>query len=69
VSRIVWVALSVDEAMVVAVAATAEMAKAAAQADSGEGAPIKWIERGIDHYSSERDGYGYQVRAFEVTES
>jgi hypothetical protein len=58
----VWVVLSVDEATVVAVTASAERGKAEAEDDCGK--PLTWIERRDGRFTS--TSWDYAVAPFEV---
>jgi hypothetical protein len=61
----VWVALDIEEATIVAVAATAELAKVEAEADNG--APLTWRERRDGRFTSgDLDYPEYRVQPFEL---
>lgn len=63
----VWVALDVEEASVVGVAATAELAKTMAEADNGSS--LTWRERSDDWFTAGPIDYSvYRVQPFEVIE-
>lgn len=61
----VWVTHSVDEATIIAVSTTEELAKAQAQADVGvDGEPLVWQRRRDGRYVSTT--WDYAVLPFEV---
>jgi len=60
----VWVVLSRDETMNIAVAETEELAKQAAQNDSGESTPLAWERQRDGRFVT--DDYDYEVRAFDL---
>lgn len=66
-TSIVWVAHSVDEATVLGVFTTADLAKEAAQADLGDDAvALAWDERRDGRFVSTT--WDYAVQPFEVIE-
>lgn len=58
----VWVTLSIDEASTIAVTATADLAKAAAEKDLA--GPLTWTERRDGRFTSTT--WDYEVRPFDL---
>lgn len=66
-TKTVWITYSIDEATIMAASATADLAKAVAQNDLGEGyPPIVWRNRRDGRFVSV--AWEYAVLPFEVIE-